>query len=702
MSYEKYYNLNISPFSLTPDDRFFYHSKQCEDALVRLLHGVNNRKGLVIMIGEMGAGKTMLAHKLFNGLQEENCEIGMFVMVHGDVTPEWLLSKIAMQMGVMDPPMDKSGILKALFNRLLEIDEQGKKAVIIIDEASMIRSQALFEVLRSLLHFETVESRLISVVLMGLPEFEKNMALDPPFQQRISVKFYLKLMDEEDTRGYVRHRLAVAGNPKDIFSPEAMQTLFRYSKGIPRLLNTICDNCLMEGFLTKQEVIGPTIVELVVRDLGIHKEEEAQGTLDSKVQEIFHGSEEMMRFLGVSAQKPKQTAPVSQVPEPHKKTASEIQKELEAEPNNFTLRFHLAETYLKEGDEEQAKAEFFRAAEGMFDHGDLDQAIQAAQKAVDLKNINGYYIMGLAYLKKRMVPQAKTSLETILRYVVNHEGALLHLALVHQLMGNDDSAVTTFEKVLKFDPSNTTALTSLGNLLVKKGNAAEASLKFMQATRSLMKEQEWNKALDICQKALKIAPLNLMLRNAIIEIYLKKGMPKEASAEMVGLAQHYLDQGDKTHCWSNLISALEHDPSNLNAAHKLKFLLETEPLDESYLSKLSDDPEQQVKTLLLVGDIFVNQDFFEQAFRQYQRALAIRPLNSKAKTRLQALTFLTIGDFFVKIGLEVEAVEQYHKVMELQPEYTTVQGRLQALGSRQAQHRPESSFREAFPFTHQP
>ncbi len=267
-SYEEYYQLKEQPFSNAADSRFFYDSDQHSEAIVRILHGIKTMKGLVVMVGQMGAGKSLLASKLLDHLDPAEYEVALMVVVHHEITAEWLLGKIATELGVEDPAPTKSAILTQLYNRLMEIYEQGKKAVVIMDEANMLKTREIFEEFRGLLNLEVPGKKLICVVMVGLPDLEEGLALDPPLKQRIAIKFTLKYLDLKSTENYIKHRLAVAGCSRDLFVPEAYPLIFQFTKGVPRLINTLCDNCLLEGFMAKQQVIGKEIVERVIQDLG--------------------------------------------------------------------------------------------------------------------------------------------------------------------------------------------------------------------------------------------------------------------------------------------------------------------------------------------------------------------------------------------------------------------------------------------------
>lgn len=271
MSFEQFYGLTEQPFSNAPDPRFYYESAQHGEAMIRLMHSVNTMKGLVCLIGDVGTGKTFLARKALDKLQAEETkyEPALIVMVHSEVSADWLLRKIATQLGVKEPAETKSALLTQLLNRLVEIYEQGKKAVVIIDEANMLQTKEIFEEFRGLLNLEVPGQKLITIVLIGLPELDKYMALDEALLQRVASKFALKPLSLESTEGYVKHRLQIAGCRREIFNPDSLRAIYKYSRGTPRLINNICDNALLEGYLQKRDVIGGDLIDVVCGDLGL-------------------------------------------------------------------------------------------------------------------------------------------------------------------------------------------------------------------------------------------------------------------------------------------------------------------------------------------------------------------------------------------------------------------------------------------------
>jgi type II secretory pathway predicted ATPase ExeA len=269
MSYEQFYQLREQPFSNTPDPRFFFDVPQHAEVLARLMYAVNTMKGLAVVIGDVGTGKTTLARRLLDQLDEQNYESALLVIIHSAITSEWLLRKIASQIGVEEVAEDKISILSQIFQRLMELHQEGRKAVVLIDEANMLQQQELMEELRGFLNLEVPGSKLITFLLFGLPNLENNLALDAPLIQRIAVKCRLTSFNPETVKGYIRHRLKVAGATREIFSDDVLAQIAIESQGIPRLINTIGDNVLLEGYLLKRERIDVQLVKNVARDLGL-------------------------------------------------------------------------------------------------------------------------------------------------------------------------------------------------------------------------------------------------------------------------------------------------------------------------------------------------------------------------------------------------------------------------------------------------
>ncbi len=269
MEHYKYFGLKLEPFSNTPDNRFYFNSDQHAAAMAKLLYISKAMKGLAVLIGDVGTGKTTLARKLLMSLPESEYESSMLVIIHSGITADWLLSKIATQLGVEDPDEDKIKLLGQLYNRLVEIHDRGKTAVILVDEAQMLRNREIMEEFRGLLNLEIPGKKFISFIFFGLPDLEDNLKKDEPLNQRVALRYRLDCMNLKSTENYIKHRLRVAGANRMLFTNEAVMSIQKYSRGVPRLINTICDNSLLEGMLLNAKVIDRKIVEKAASELGL-------------------------------------------------------------------------------------------------------------------------------------------------------------------------------------------------------------------------------------------------------------------------------------------------------------------------------------------------------------------------------------------------------------------------------------------------
>lgn len=269
MSYIQHFGLDREPFSNAPDARFYFNTAQHSEALIRLMYAVDSNKGLAVLVGGVGTGKTTLARRMLDSLPEERYESSLLVIIHSTITTEWILTRIALQLRVPEPAGDRLKLLKQLYTRLLEIEQEGRRAVVLIDEAQMLHSRELMEEFRGLLNLEIPGKKLLNIVFFGLPEVEDCLALDEPLAQRVAVKYHLKSMTVETTTSYIRHRLQVAGAKRMLFAADTIPLIHRYAGGVPRLINTISDNCLFEAFLRKQNEVDGRIVHSVAGDLGL-------------------------------------------------------------------------------------------------------------------------------------------------------------------------------------------------------------------------------------------------------------------------------------------------------------------------------------------------------------------------------------------------------------------------------------------------
>lgn len=309
MDYLDFYELTQEPFSNAPVSRFYYDSAQHSQALVRLMYALNAMKGLALLVGDIGAGKTTLARRLLDALDEREYEAALLVIIHRDITSDWLLRRIAIQLGVDAPDGDKLMLLSQLYRRLVEIYESGKKAVVLIDEAQMLDTRELMEEFRGLLNLEVPERKLLSFVFFGLPEIDDNLKQDPPLAQRVALRVRLDPFDLDSTDAYVRHRLRMAGAKRSLIDAEGMKTLHRATGGVPRLINTMCDNALLEGAIGRKETLDAELMRGVAENLGLPTEEPITDT-DYRIAGI-HQSHLPTIVPGAPLSPPPPTAPAT-------------------------------------------------------------------------------------------------------------------------------------------------------------------------------------------------------------------------------------------------------------------------------------------------------------------------------------------------------------------------------------------------------
>jgi general secretion pathway protein A len=269
MNFIEYFGMTQEPFSNAPVSRFYYNSAQHAEALTRLTYAVDGMKGLGLLVGQIGAGKTTLARRMLDALPEDRYEAALLVIIHSGITASWLLRRIALQLGVPEPAHEKLALLGQLYQRLVQIYESGKKAVVLIDEAQMLSTRELMEEFRGLLNLEVPERKLVTFVFFGLPEIESNLLLDPPLAQRVALRVHLAPFDRDATEAYIKHRLRLAGAQRMLFRPEAIDVIHAHSTGIPRVINTLCDNALFEAFLARATDVDAPLMRKIGDNLAV-------------------------------------------------------------------------------------------------------------------------------------------------------------------------------------------------------------------------------------------------------------------------------------------------------------------------------------------------------------------------------------------------------------------------------------------------
>lgn len=264
--YEKFYNFTEKPFNTTPDSKFFFPSPKHSEALNSLIYAINERKGFVVITGEIGAGKTTVCRTLLNKLNV-NTRIATIINTH--LTPKDLIAAILDEFDVEYTSGNKQKLLKALNQYLIQQLAADMNVVLIIDEAQNLTPTALEEV-RMLSNLETEKEKLIQIILLGQPQLRAK--LDNPkleqFRQRIAVYYHLNSLNREETKDYILHRLSLvsANGIGNVFTPEAIDLVYQHSRGIPRLINLACDSALLSGYVEESPVISSKIMQEVIRE----------------------------------------------------------------------------------------------------------------------------------------------------------------------------------------------------------------------------------------------------------------------------------------------------------------------------------------------------------------------------------------------------------------------------------------------------
>jgi len=267
--YLDYYGLSEPPFDITPNPRFLFYGAKHREAFNHLLYGIRERKGFVQMTGEVGAGKTTLCRAM---LEQLDRHYATALILNPVMSADELVKAIALEFGLPVHGLDRLDTLSVINNFLLHQVEHSKETVLIIDEAQDLTDD-LLEQVRLLSNLETDNRKLLQIILFGQPELRER--LNNPrlrqLRQRITVRYHLPPLNRQEVTEYVRHRLHVSGgNGTPYFTRPALRRVYRYSHGIPRLVNAVCDKALLAGFVQQQKRIDYRMVGEAVRELEGH------------------------------------------------------------------------------------------------------------------------------------------------------------------------------------------------------------------------------------------------------------------------------------------------------------------------------------------------------------------------------------------------------------------------------------------------
>ena len=264
--YESYFGLKEKPFKLTPDPKFFYMSKEHQEAFAHLVFSIQENKGFATITGEVGTGKTTLCRNFLNHLDKK---IKVAYIFNPYLTDVELLQNINDELGIPSNNESKKNLIDELNEYLLEEKRQGNKVILIIDEAQNLTPNVL-EQLRLLSNLETETDKLIQIILVGQPELENTLSRPDlrQLKQRITIDWELLPLSKDETSSYIQHRTRIAGGNENLsFTRHAMDKIHEYSKGVPRLINVLADRALMIAFTLGKKQIDSKIIKFAVKDL---------------------------------------------------------------------------------------------------------------------------------------------------------------------------------------------------------------------------------------------------------------------------------------------------------------------------------------------------------------------------------------------------------------------------------------------------
>ncbi|TAN61925.1 DUF2075 domain-containing protein [bacterium] len=284
--YEKFYGLTEKPFNTTPDSKFFFPSAKHTEALSSLLYAITERRGFVVITGEIGAGKTTVTRTLLNKLDIAT-KVALITNTH--LTPKELIVQILEELEIEYKPGGKQKLLSQLNAYLVRQLANDVNVVIIIDEAQNLAPKVLEEV-RMLSNLETEKEKLVQIILVGQPQLKEklnNPKLEQ-FKQRIALYYHLAPLSRQETDEYVRHRIKLAGaGQNEVFTSDAIDMLYSHSRGVPRIINLLCDSALLSGYIYDSKQITEKIIYEAIKEREITHTAESAVSEEKLLQAIY-------------------------------------------------------------------------------------------------------------------------------------------------------------------------------------------------------------------------------------------------------------------------------------------------------------------------------------------------------------------------------------------------------------------------------
>jgi general secretion pathway protein A len=266
--YNEFFGLKESAFNVSPDPRYFFLTPVMQEALAGLAYGVQRRKGIILLTGEVGTGKTTLLNQLMDWLRQNQAATAF--VFNTRLSVEDLFNYILTDFGIPCASRAKSDMLIRLNNWLLDRFVAGhpEPAVLIVDEAQHL-SPELLEEIRLLTNLETSSEKLLQIILSGQPELERKLR-DPKLRQlrqRITLRYRTSQLSLSETNSYIEERLRIAGSKGEtIFPPEAIESIQEYSRGVPRVINVLCEHALINAFAGRQKQVSVALIHDVARE----------------------------------------------------------------------------------------------------------------------------------------------------------------------------------------------------------------------------------------------------------------------------------------------------------------------------------------------------------------------------------------------------------------------------------------------------